>query len=312
MNFFYGQPRLTSVAFYIPNHYESNIDLLQGFGIEESFLKDKIGFIKRAIKSPLEKASDLCCYAFDNLLKKYQLRKSDIKILIVVTQNPDKKIPHTAAIVHNKLQLESECMTFDISQGCSGYVHALVVASSLLSNFKEGKALIFTSDPYSEIVNPNSKNEALLFGDAASVSVISFNEPGYVIGGSCFGTAPNSNGCLECILELKMSGAEVFGNVMRYVIPSVKSLLHELDKSNNDIDLFLLHQGSKYIVTSIRENLNIENHKAPFIAEEYGNTVSSSIPICLESIFLNEQFKTIFLSGFGVGFSWGNCILYLV
>jgi 3-oxoacyl-[acyl-carrier-protein] synthase-3 len=42
---------------------------------------------------------------------------------------------------------------------------------------------------------------------------------------------------------------------------------------------------------------------------EYGNTVSSSIPIILEKELTKAENNFILISGFGVGFSWASGIL---
>jgi 3-oxoacyl-[acyl-carrier-protein] synthase-3 len=75
------------------------------------------------------------------------------------------------------------------------------------------------------------------------------------------------------------------------------------------IDIFLLHQGSLHIVNSIADTLGISRDKCPFHSSEYGNTVSSSIPMLLHREFNNQSIKTAVLSGFGVGLSWASTIL---
>jgi len=43
---------------------------------------------------------------------------------------------------------------------------------------------------------------------------------------------------------------------------------------------------------------------------DYGNTVSSTIPIALKHAWENNKAKgNVLLAGFGVGYSWGSCIL---
>ncbi|MCB0745556.1 MAG: ketoacyl-ACP synthase III, partial [Ignavibacteriae bacterium] len=50
--------------------------------------------------------------------------------------------------------------------------------------------------------------------------------------------------------------------------------------------------------------------KVIFGATDYGNTVSSSIPILLNDVLLNNNsYEKIVLSGFGVGLSWSSTLL---
>jgi 3-oxoacyl-[acyl-carrier-protein] synthase-3 len=74
----------------------------------------------------------------------------------------------------------------------------------------------------------------------------------------------------------------------------------------------LLHQASKYLVEYVSKKMGIPAEKAPYEAGGYGNTVSSSIPLLLQKHLAEAVLQRIFLSGFGVGFSWGNNLLQLV
>ena len=81
-----------------------------------------------------------------------------------------------------------------------------------------------------------------------------------------------------------------------------------MNSVNKDtVNYFILHQGSKYIVSTLAKRLKIDSKKVPFEASDYGNTVSSSIPLILENI--ESEAKTVVLSGFGVGLSWGSVVL---
>jgi len=53
--------------------------------------------------------------AFGELAKKITIDKDDIEVLVLVTQNPDERIPHTSAIVHGKLDMPEKCACFDVS-----------------------------------------------------------------------------------------------------------------------------------------------------------------------------------------------------
>jgi 3-oxoacyl-[acyl-carrier-protein] synthase-3 len=73
------------------------------------------------------------------------------------------------------------------------------------------------------------------------------------------------------------------------------------------VDRFLLHQGSRYIVDAVAKRLGFPE-KCGFHAAEYGNTVSSSLPIMLERNVTTED-RVLVLSGFGVGLSCASTVL---
>lgn len=303
--------KIHSIGVYLPIDRASNLNRAEEFAVTHTFLEEKLGVIERAVKGKEETTSDLCIKAFQDLNREGTVDLAQIQLLAVVTQNPDLKIPYTAAIVHQKLGLHKHCMTFDIGQGCAGYVHALTIFSALMERLQLHHALLFTCDPYSEIINPHDKNTALLFGDAATVSYLTTTGTGYHMIDADFGTAPNSYTCLQCHDTLVMDGRAVFNHAVREAPQSIKTLLLRNALTIADVDLLLLHQGSKTVVDYIKQSVAVPAEKAPFAMQMYGNTVSSSIPLLFQEAVRQQQHRRVLLSGFGVGFSWGSCLLEL-
>jgi 3-oxoacyl-[acyl-carrier-protein] synthase-3 len=303
--------RVTGIGVDIPSGRQPNHPLLTGFGVDADFMQQKIGVVSRSVKGPEQRTSDLCLEAFNDLVRKFpDIDVGSIDLVCLVTQNPDSRIPHTSAVIHQLLGLPSSCMTFDLSQGCAGYTHALAVATSLAERLSFDKALVFTCDPYSTIVDPSDRDTALLFGDAATVSYLQRGQTGYRLVDAAFGTRPGSAAVLRYEGRLVMEGREVFKHAAREVPPAIRRILVRNELTNDDIDLFLLHPGSKYLLDVLRRDLGLCEDKLPFEASEYGNTVSSSIPLMLASrLGAGQATARILLSGFGVGFSWGTCLI---
>jgi 3-oxoacyl-[acyl-carrier-protein] synthase III len=306
-----SEMRVARVGVHIPPSRQSNLPLLSGFGVDEDFMKRRIGVVARAVKGPDQQISDLCVEAFTDLARKVpELDTDSIDLVCLVTQSPDSPIPHTSAVIHQLLGLPASCMTFDLSQGCAGFAHALAVATSLAERFGFENVLIFTCDPYSTIVDPSDRDTALIFGDAATVTYLNRSAAGYRLVDATFGTRPGSSAVLRYEGRLVMEGGEVFKHAAREVPPSIRRLLERHHLREDDIDLFLLHPGSKYLLDVLRRDLGVAEERLPFEASEYGNTVSSSIPLMLAArLDAGQTTARIVLSGFGVGFSWGTCLL---
>ncbi|WP_417372061.1 ketoacyl-ACP synthase III [Gelidibacter japonicus] len=303
---------IKNIGTYIPETRVSNFDRKEEFGIDDSFIVDKIGIQSVAKKAEDEETSDLCVKAFQNLLTKQELNLEEIEVAIVVTQNPDYNLPHTASLVHKKIGLPESVASFDISLGCSGFVYGLSVIESFMKQHGMKKGLLFTADPYSKILNPNDKNTSLLFGDAATVTLIG-EDPIFTSGKSTFGTIGEGYGELICTDDLYMNGRSIFNFAARYVPKDVKKVLLKNNLSQDEIDLFIFHQGSKYICDTLIKRIGLDESKVPFDAGTYGNTVSSSIPIILKKYLEDSKEvcsdKTL-ICGFGVGLSWASTILH--
>ena len=299
---------IETIASYIPGMKKSNYDLKEKFDIDDDFIENKIGVRHHTVKEPGFASSDMCVKAFQNLQKKSDFDISEIECCIVVTQNPDYNIPHTAAIVHGKLDLPETCAAFDISLGCSGYVYGLSNIVAFMQSNGMRRGLLFTSDQYSDIVDTEDKNTALLFGDAATVTLIS-DDAMFVPVDFSFGTNGKDFKELICEDTLHMNGRAVFSFTATTAPKHIKALLEKNNLTDENIEKYFLHQGSRYIVDTIRKRLKVDEGKVPFDMADYGNTVSSSIPIMLEKE-LNEQVKgKMVLSAFGVGLSWASAII---
>lgn len=299
---------IKQIASYLPQNKVSNYDKKEQFELDDDFIENKIGVKSHCVKDENQKASDLCVKAYENLLAKENIDKNIIDCCVVVTQNPDFNIPHTSAIVHGKLDLPQECACFDISLGCSGYVYGLSNIISFMKNNGLKNGLLFTADPYSEIIDSEDKNTALLFGDGATVTYITENSL-YVPKAFSFGTSGKDYKELVCEDKLYMNGRAVFNFTATTIPKHIQKLLEKYGLEDSNIDKYILHQGSKYIVDTIRKRLKVDESKVPFDMYEYGNTISSSIPIILEKEIKDEELKRFVISGFGVGLSWGSAII---
>jgi 3-oxoacyl-[acyl-carrier-protein] synthase-3 len=301
---------IRAIGRYIPASASSTIDRLEEFGLAASFVQDKTGFLSLPRMPAGTATSELCVQAFADLSKRAALDLGDVDCLVVCTQNPDGHgIPHTGSVVHGRLDLPHGCAVFDISLGCSGYVYGLSVVKSFMEANGLRNGLFFTADPYSRIMDDADKDTSLLFGDGASVTWIG-EDPSWEIGRARFG----SNGKLGAAISvgeegrLTMNGRSVFTFSATTVPPLIRELLDEEGLAVEDVDTVLLHQGSKYIVDTIRQRLGGNEAAIPFAAAQTGNLVSSSIPFLLADIDPNPDRRCV-IAGFGVGLSWGAMLL---
>jgi len=300
---------IQAIASYIPDNMVDNLARCGQFGKDPDFVREKIGFVRLPRKDQTMETSDMCVAAFKALGNSTDI--NNIDCILVCTQNPDGfGLPHTASIVHEKLKLPKTVAAFDISLGCSGFVYSV----NLLINFMTGngmrRGLLFTADPYSKVLNPQDYTTELLFGDAATCTFLT-DEPRYVLGKTLFGTDGSKNKAIKVddnTRLISMDGKDVFNFSMRVIPDLVQNCLTLNRLTSDDVDLFLFHQASKYIIDNIVKKTGLPMAKVPFLAKEFGNTVSSTIPLMLEC-FIPQGPKIILLCGFGVGLSWSSSIL---
>lgn len=306
---------ISEVAGYVPAQSESNLEKLDRFALDEGFLRDKIGVLRVSRRAPGEETSDMCVRAFEALRARCGIDAGAIDCVIVCTQNPDGRgIPHTSAVVHRKIGAPETAACFDVSLGCSGFVYGLAIAKSFMEANGFTNGLLFTADPYSKILDPDDRNTVLLFGDAAAVTLL---QPLPSAGSGWrpthfrFGTRGAEGAALSNAEgRLAMNGRAVFSFSATAVPAQVRSLLATAGLDAADIDLYLFHQGSKYIVDTLIQRLSLPREKVLLGLSECGNTVSSTIPLLLaDERSRAPGVRRVLASGFGVGLSWASCIL---
>jgi len=300
---------IASIAAYLPSSRIDNIARAEQLGSTPEQVEERIGFRKLAQMEPENGTFGLAIAAIRQLLLQKPIAPESIEVLVVVTQNPDRNIPHLSAELHGVLGLPDRCACFDIGLGCSGYVYGLSVVSSFMqaNGFKTG--VLVTADPYSKVVDQGDKNTSLIFGDGATATLLN-DDPVFDLGVFSFGTRGSEADKLACNDSvLFMNGRAVFNFAATHVPADIRQVAEKNGVTLAEIDCFVVHQGSRFIVETIADRLLLDRQRVPFLAAEYGNTVSSSIPMMLVELMKNEANKTLVLSGFGLGFSWASTVI---
>ena len=303
-------------------------------------LTNKTGILYRHICSENECASDLA-YIVAKIILNRSKNKNRIDFLILCTQSPDYFLPTTACILQNRLGLPSSCGAFDYNLGCSGYIYGLSIAKGLIESGQAENVLLLTAETYSKYVNPKDNSVYPIFGDAASATLIKgYPENksglyGFILGtnGAGFkdlivpvGGSRNRNNTskLEDTLDeygnyrtnrdLFMDGSSITDFALDVVPKTVDKILSKTSMSKSDIDYYVFHQANKFILDFLQSKCGLINYPYWNNVKEYGNTVSCSIPIALVDMLKNNIDKNInkvLTVGFGVGLSWGGCIVDL-
>lgn len=332
---------LLGVTSFLPATALSNAQLaaeLGGDWTPEQILA-KTGIANRYIASEGECASDLGVQAAQRLFASGICGPGDIDFFLFCTQSPDHFLPATACGMHQRLGLRADCGAVDFNQGCSGFVYGLSLAKGLVESGAAARVLLVTAETYSKFLNPRDRSARTIFGDgAAAVLVGPVLAPRELIGPFVFGT--DGSGAKELIVpagglrcrpgtasavefvddsgnwrsadNLYMNGPEVFSFTLRVVPALVERLLVRTGISLADVDYFVFHQASKFMLDHLRARTKIPEERFCRYLEHCGNTVSSTIPIALESARRERAVgpgARVMLVGFGVGLSWAATMI---
>ena len=328
---------IKAIDYYLPSRIVTNDDLASEFpewDAEKVF--EKTGINKRHIVGKSETALDLGYNAALNLFKQNPIIKDSIDFLLLCTQSADYKLPTSACILQHRLGLPTNIGAFDYDLGCSGCVYGLAIAKSLVSSGLAKNVLLITAETYSKYFHPKDKGNKSLFGDGAAAMLISTD--GFArIGEFALGTdgsgednlkvktggarfpnplmedSTDENGYILSSDHLYMNGPEIFNFTLDSVPPLMDQCLISNHLNKEDITLFIPHQANKYMLTTLRKVYGIPKDKFYINLENTGNTVSSTVPIAIKDALGNGLIKKedkVLIAGFGVGYSYGACVLF--
>ena len=298
---------------------------------------DKTGVEERRISNDKTTSSDLCYAAAEKLIDDLNINKSDIDVLLFVSQTPDFRMPATSVILQGKLGLSKSTAAFDISLGCSGFVYALSIAYSYAQQAGVKKVLLLDGETRSKVYHPKDRKTGFIFGDAGIAAII---EKDISIGKSFFSL--NSDGNLCDLIKIDaggyrnrstqetlkekvvdnygnirtdehgyMNGGDVFNFVLREIPKNISHLLKVSEFELDKIDFYVFHQANKFMNDYLVKKLKLDINKTPSTISKYGNTSSVSIPITIVDQLKHRTNgnKNFFLCGFGVGMSWASAII---
>ena len=322
---------IKGIEYYLPEMVVTNDDLAVELpNWTAAKIKDKIGIERRYIAAPTECASDLAEKAAKKLFAKKVCLPEEVEFILFCTQSPDYFLPTTACLLQERLGILTTVGALDFNLGCSGYIYGLSLAKGLIETGQVNNVLLLTAETYSKFIKPEDASVRTIFGDGATATFISAKEANEeLIGPFVFGTDGSGknnlivkNGGIRSFGEtnsgekyLFMNGPAIFSFTIKVVPDAVNLLLAKSQLSISDIDHFVFHQANEFMLNHLRDKMDIPKERFRIDLQDYGNTVSSTIPIVLSNLIakgiIKEGVSRVMLIGFGVGYSWGGVSLHL-
>lgn len=319
--FDYNQVVVSAISCVLPGEKKATRDYIGRFGEKaiENFIKTT-GIEQRYISNGKQTASDLCYVAAKRLMENKKLSGDDIDACIFVTQTPDYKMPSTAFVLHKRIGIKKECLTFDVNIGCSGFTVGLTLLGGLIQGGLIDRGLLLVGDARLVHALTDDLTDSLMFGDAGAAILLERGK-GKVYGinmsdGTGFDTiiAPTPGarfpGMIQPVgsAEAHMANDDTFLFTITQVPKLFKEFFTKYDCSMNDFDYCMLHQPNLMILKQIAKRIKVPEDKLYISLDKYGNTDGVTIPLGIADLCQgmeeNRKLKLV-CSGFGIGLSWG-------
>lgn len=332
---------IKALAAAVPRTVIENLKYTQYFPADQvREVVEKVGIYERRFADENTCSSDLCFAAAEKLIADNSIDRSEIDLLIFISQTPDYRMPATSVLLQNRLGLPNSTVAFDINLGCSAFIYGLSVAFSMMGNTGLRKALVLDGETRSKVYSPKDRRSAFLFGDGGVAALIERDEK---FGTSYFSL--NSDGSRGDLIKINgggyrmpssaetlkekvvdeygnirsdeqgyMNGGDVFNFVIREIPKDMKRLLAYTGEDAQNLDYYVFHQANNFINSYLAKKLKLDSSKIPSTIAKYGNTSSVSVPLTIVDRLKGklDGEKRLFLSAFGVGMTWANAIVPFV
>ncbi len=310
---------LSSVEAITGSRVVSNSELLSA--TNEMTVEDIVrltGIESRNWVSGKENAVNLAVKAATRALEKEGLLVDQLDLVICSTTSPTSVTPSMACQVLNGLvrgRSNATLQAFDISAACSGYLYALQAGYDFLQSQPDARVLLVTTEVLSPLLDREDLDTAILFGDAASATVL-YGEGHYERSrGRLYRPELSAKGEDGSTLTvpfrdggfIRMQGRKVFSEAVRSMIASLNRVCQREGVGVNDLSMIVPHQANQRILDAIQSRLGAHVYSN---IRRFGNTSSTSIPLCLSEVLPNAQKgDRLGLCAFGGGFTFGASII---
>jgi 3-oxoacyl-[acyl-carrier-protein] synthase III len=318
---------ITGINAWVPEYKLTNHELSKLVDTSDEWIMQRVGIKERRIlKGEGLGSSFLGEQAVKGLLVKTNTTPEDIDLLICSTVTPDMIFPATANIISDKCGIKN-AFSFDLNAACSGFIFALQTGVAYIETGRYKKVIIVGADKMSSITDYTDRTTCTLFGDAGGAILLEPMTGEYGIIDHIFHV--DGSGCK--FLHLKAGGSvrpasyetidakEHFvyqegQSVFKFAVSNMADVAVEIMERNNlkaeDIAWLVPHQANLRIIDATGRRMGLPPEKVMINIENYGNTTSATIPLCIwEYEKRLKKGDILILAAFGGGFTWGSVYL---
>ena len=328
---------LSAIDYFLPDTKITSTELEEELSpiykrlkLPEGRLELMTGIKERRFWEPGTRPSMIAAEAAKKLLKKININKGEIDLLIHASVCRDFLEPSTASVVHHALDLKPECNFFDLSNACLGVINSIMVAANMIEQGSIKRALIVSGENGGpllketiEYLNGNmdiSRKSIkkyianLTIGSAGVACLVShkdFDPTGHQILGAV--SMQDSSANILCqgdgtphSLMMETDSEELMKAGVKLATKTWKKTKEILNVENEDLNWVLGHQVGSAHEKLTMETLKLDKTPTHITYPYLGNTGSAALPITLAKLEETGNIRRedlVALLGIGSGLS---------
>jgi len=308
---------MLGLGIYRPERVVTNDEICEVLDSSDEWIQSRSGIRSRRFAREDETVLDMGTRAAEDALAAAGVSAADIGLVIVATSTHTQHTPASAPQIADRLG--SQAAAFDVSAGCSGFCHALALASDAVRAGSAGHALVIGVEKLSTFMDPTDRSTAFIFADGAGAVVVGPSAQagiGPVSWGSDGSKAqvirqkPASCQQIDADHQIvvEMEGPAVFRWAPFAMADVARDAVERAGLTLEELDAFIPHQANLRITETLARNLKLPADIA--IARdiaETGNTSAASVPLAMEAMLRAGEIRagdTALLVAFGAGLSY--------
>ncbi|MFN8671701.1 MAG: 3-oxoacyl-ACP synthase III [Candidatus Sericytochromatia bacterium] len=305
---------------------------IKNFTQRENFLTSLTGIKERRMwEKDYCPSSETGTRAAILALEKANLEKEKIDLLINTSVTRDFIEPSIASLVHGNLGLRQDCMNFDISNACLGFVNAIDMASSLIEIGKINYALITNGETTQaflenaikflqrdDVTEKDFKDvfANLTMGSGAVAMILTRSDlapegaPKVVSSVALSDTQEGHNRfCTGQVDKIITDGSNLLIHGVKLAVKTRMMGMQKYDWAKKQFDHYICHQVGEIYSKKVMEAWGLDFSKFYKTYPNFGNIGPASVIFTLSKAIIDGTIKKgerILLGGIGSGI---NCNL---
>ena len=313
---------IIAVGAAIPERIVTNDEISLRVETDDAWIRERTGIAERRIARDDQTVTDLAIIAARQAIERADIAPAEIDLILTATASPERSFPSISALVADDIGAHS-AGAVDMLAACAGFAYALGHAIAQINSGMATTVMVIGAEVLSRITDWDDRGTCILFGDGAGAIIVRKGaapttekvvvelgvdgSKGFDLYGDL--TPRNGEPLDKCI---RMNGNVVYRFATQVIVESAKRVLEAGGYTQDDIDLFVPHQANLRIIESGVERLGFPSERVVVTLDQYGNTSSASIPLCLDYAWRTGRLQPgqrLLMMGLGGGLAWGTCLI---
>ncbi|MFT5578910.1 MAG: 3-oxoacyl-[acyl-carrier-protein] synthase III [Paraglaciecola psychrophila] len=302
--------------------------VVERLGLKSDIIQHLTGIVNRKFWDRGVQPSDVATLAAEKALSKCGISRDQIGLLISTSVCKDFIEPSVASLVHGNLQLNSECINFDLGNACLAFINAIGVAGNMIEKGQIDYALIVDGEGSRFIIEETMKRllaegcseeefrgnfASLTLGSGAAAMVLSSTDrhpdAPKILGSVSMAATEHNRLCVGQPDEMTTDASSLLIAGLQLAKTTYNKAKEEFHWQEKKFAQYILHQVSHIHTLKLCRQVGIDPDLVFRIFPEFGNVGPAAIPIALDQYLEKNTVpagERVALLGIGSGI---NCAM---